>query len=179
MSAAGELGLPPLTPPGTGAPSAASARGKANRNKGHQAERDVCKWLRKSGFPSAERAVRTGFTTTSRSVADPGDITGTPGIVWSVKDTAVEHQAKWRAELDAMQHDHPDPAAIGLIVHKRRGHANPGVWRCWIAIHDLSALLPGAMPFLGPHWFCATLAEIVDLLHGAGYGDPVELKELS
>lgn len=154
--------------------TAASKRGRANRRKGHQAERDLCRWLRSNGFPGAERAVRTGFTTVSRAVADPGDITGTPGVVWSVKDTATEQQEKWRAELDAMQLDHPSASTIGLIVHKRRGHADPGSWWCWIAIYNLTDLLPGAIPFLGPHWFRATVAEVVDLLHGAGYGDSTE-----
>lgn len=148
-----------------------SQRGRSNRNKGNQAERDLCKWLRANGFPGAERAVRTGFRVADRASADPGDITGTPGIVWSVKDAIVERHPEWRAELDAMlQAVAPDTR--GLIVHKRRGHADPGSWWCWIPIYDLATLLPGAHGFIGPHWFRATVAEVVDLLHGAGYGDP-------
>lgn len=148
-------------------------RGRANQAKGKTAERDLCKWLRSNGFPGAERAVRTGFRVADRTSADPGDITGTPGIVWSVKDATVERHLEWRAELDAMLQG-IDVDNLGLIVHKRRGHANPGLWWCWIGIVDLTAVLPGAIPFYGPHWFRATVDEVVDLLRGAGYGTPMQ-----
>lgn len=152
------------------APRTPAQRGRANRNKGHQAERDICKWLRAHGFSGAERAVKTGFRAADRTVADPGDITGTPCIVWSVKDVEREHMKQWLAELDAMLAGHPYPEALGLLVHKRRGHADPGSWWVWISAPDLAALL-GAPAFDGSQWFRTTLAELVPLLRSNGHGD--------
>ncbi|MDN5853407.1 MAG: hypothetical protein L0I24_12985 [Pseudonocardia sp.] len=116
----------------------ASQRGTTNRRRGHQAERDLARWLRTHGFPHAERAVRTGFRANDRVSADPGDIDGTPGIVWSVKDCAVEQLAKWLAELAVMQAG--ARAVHGLLVHKRRGHADPARWWCWLTLDDLVRL---------------------------------------
>lgn len=115
-----------------------SQRGTTNRRRGHQAERDLARWLRANGFPHAERAVRTGFRANDRVSADPGDIDGTPGIVWSVKDCAAEQTPKWLAELAVMQAG--ARAVHGLLVTKRRGHADPARWWCWLALDDLVRL---------------------------------------
>lgn len=147
----------------------ASQRAAASRRKGAVAERDLVRWLRANGFPGAERAVRTGYRTPDRTAADPGDVTGTPGIVWSVKDCAVERIATWLAELDAMD---TSTTVVRLLVAKRRGHADPGEWWCWLRAHDFAALLDDAeTAFAFP--VQAALGDVVMLLRAAGYGDPI------
>lgn len=149
----------------------ASARGKANRTRGHKAERDLCKWLRPNGYPHAERAVRTGYRTPEHTSPDPGDITGTPGIIWSVKDCGVERLPVWLVELDTMT----TAGDIGLLVIKRRGHANPGQWWCWLQLDQLITLIDGGQDpgFRFP--VRLELGNVVLLLRAAGYGSPVEV----
>jgi hypothetical protein len=149
----------------------ASQRGTANRRKGLTAERDLCRWLRTNGFPHAERAVRTGFRVGDRVSADPGDVTGTPGIAWSVKDCAVDQPAKWLAELDRMTPAHPSD--VRLLVHKRRGHATPARWWCWMRMDALVALADDAETgFVFP--VRVELGDALMLLRAAGYGTPIE-----
>lgn len=154
----------------------ASARGTANRRRGHQAERDVARWLRVHGHPHAERAVRTGFRAADRASADPGDIDGIPGVVISVKDCAAEQLAKWLDELDAMVIG--ARATHGLLVHKRRGHADPGRWWCWLRVDDVVRLATeyegGARYAVGGHPVRMELGHVVALLAVAGWGDPAE-----
>lgn len=160
----------------TAAAKTPSQRGRANRNKGHQAERDLCKWLRVNGFPGAERAVRTGFRTLDRTSADPGDVTGTPGVVWSVKDCAVEQLVAWMAELDRMD-DRDQPGGeppVRLLVHKRRGHADPARWWCWLTLPNLHSLIAVPNGYDHPPLpVRMELGHVVPLLRGAGYGSEV------
>jgi hypothetical protein len=144
-----------------------SARGRANRRKGHTAERDLARWLRENGFPHAERAVRTGFRTADRVTADPGDIAGIPGVVWSVKDCATERIGPWLAELDAM-----DGGDYRLLVVKRRGCADPGRWWVYIEANALPGLRWGCGSAALSFPVRAELAPVVALLAQAGYGTP-------
>jgi hypothetical protein len=154
----------------------ASQRGKANRNRGHNAERAVAKYLRDNGFPHAERAVRAGFATASRTVADPGDIRGCLGVVVSVKDAATERLDQWMAELDAMD-DREVPmgdAPARLLVHKRRGHADPGRWWCWMRASTFAAELDNAeTSFVFP--VRMEFGDAVMVLRAAGYGQAIEV----
>lgn len=151
------------------APKTRSQLGRMSRNKGAKAERDLVTYLRTVGFGGAERAVRTGYRTTTRTAADPGDITGTPGIVWSVKDCAVEQLTKWLDELDAME----GQCVVRLLVHKRSGKADPGRWWCWLRLRTLLDVTSQSL------WISASptapvrmeLQHVVPLLHAAGYGD--------
>lgn len=150
----------------------ASQRGAWSRNKGAKAERDLVAYLRTVGFSDAERAVRTGYRTQQRAAADPGDVTGTPGVVWSVKDAAAERLADWFAELDAMDGAMTD---VRLLVHKRTGKADPGRWWCWTRVDTLLVLAAG-----GPWASCTApvrmeLGHVVPLLRAAGYGDRPEV----
>lgn len=153
-----------------------SQRGTSNRRRGHTAERDVARWLRSNGFPHAERAVRTGFRAVDRAVADPGDIDGIPGVVISVKDCAVEQLTMWLAELDAMIVG--TGAVHGLLVHKRRGHADPSRWWCWLVLEDFVRLTSGRDCPIGieplRHPVRMELGHVVALLRAAGWGDPVD-----
>jgi hypothetical protein len=153
-----------------------SQLGAMSRNKGAKAERDLVAYLRMVGFGGAERAVRTGYRTSERVSADPGDITGTPGIVWSVKDCAVDEHVKWLAELDAMSGSDDD---IRLLVQKRRGHAIPDRWWCWLRMATLQHLLDYGRNGIQSYDLEAPvrveLGHIVELLQHAGYGDPTEV----
>jgi len=155
----------------------ATQRGRYSRNKGAVAERDLVRWLRTNGFPHAERAVRTGYRTTDRTSADPGDVTGTPGIVWSVKDCAAERITEWLDELVNMAaHDTSFEEPVQLLVTKRRGHANPGEWWCWLQLLDIGQLLTGSSPdVVIPEWnrpLRMELGHVMPLLRTAGYGSP-------
>jgi hypothetical protein len=151
-------------------------RGAANRRRGHDAERALARWLRSNGFGQAERAVRTGFRTADRAAPDPGDITGTPGIVWSVKDCAAEQTTKWLAELEVMRAG--AGALVGLLVHRRRGYADPGRWWCWTPLDVPVWLLTGYGGAAGHAEARAPvrmeLTDVVALLRATGYGDPPE-----
>lgn len=155
----------------------ASERGRANRRKGADAERAVAKYLRANGFPGAERAVRLGYVGSDRVIPDPGDLTGTPGIVWQVKDCARENIAVWLDDTDR-QREQAD-AEHGVLVVRRRGAAGVGRWWAWVGLGDVLTL---ANPD-GCHCVeCAgevtkepvrlELGTLVELFRIRGYGDP-------
>ena len=153
--------------------------GKANRRKGHDAERAVARWLRDNGWPGAERAVRTGYAGVTRSIADPGDITGTPGIVWQIKDCAREQIAPWLTETEQQRED--ADAEHGVLVVRRRGAADVGRWWVWVSLGDLLTL---ANPDRCQCMECAgdtasapvrlELSALTQLLRVRGFGEPIE-----
>ncbi len=133
----------------------------ANRDKGLRAERELVKWLRLNGFPHAERSIVTGYRHASRQRFDGGDITGTPSIIWSVKDCAREYIHEWWGELTAMA---GTPQDIRLLIQKRKGHANPGEWWCWLPLAHLAPGATGLIRVELRHW--------VPELRKRGYGEP-------
>ncbi|MGD9991108.1 hypothetical protein [Pseudonocardia sp.] len=155
----------------------ASRRAAANRRRGSTAELAVARYLRTVGFPGAERAVRTGYRTATRTSPDPGDIAGIPGLVISVKDAQVERLTSWLTEVRVMT---ATGGELGLLVHKRRGHANPANWWCWLRFRDALALaFPTSLGTTGTYVGPAgddpirmQLSHVIPLLHGAGYGTP-------
>lgn len=143
-----------------------------SRTKGATAERHVVKYLRTVGFGGAERAVRTGYRTAAHYSADPGDVTGTPGIIWSCKDVVEERLDRWFDELDAMA---GRPGDVRLLVHKRSGKSDPGRWWCWMRLHTLMALnATASWADLPNPPLRLELRHVVPLLHVAGYGDAIE-----
>src|SRR6185312_8871013 len=94
---------------------------------GTATETAVVRYLVANGFPHAERR-------SLRGSLDAGDITGCPGLVWSVKGgvaakTASDGQvAKWLAELERQRVN--AAATIGVLVLQRAGigEANAGRW---------------------------------------------------
>ncbi len=78
-------------------------------------------------FPRAERRQLRG-------VLDAGDITGTPGVAWSVKGGRAAENASdgdveaWLERLEAMRVN--AKADVGVLVMKRKGigYANAGRW---------------------------------------------------
>jgi hypothetical protein len=151
-----------------------SQRGAANRDKGARAERAVVSWLRDNGFPGAERAVRTGYKSGNRTAIDPGDITGTPGLVWQITDRADADEpavVERRMSDTERQRIHAN-AAYGFLVVKRRGFADPGRWWVWLPADVLTDLVYGHHP-VHPFGFPvrAELADIVHVVRHKGFGD--------
>lgn len=158
--------------------------GKANSRKGKTVERAVVTWLRDNGFPHAERAVRTGYSNGDAYGADPGDITGTPGLVWQVTDRAdIEQDAVLRRRLvDAERQRAEASAEFGFLVVKRRRCADPGRWWVFMDAQYLHGLLHEGYN-LGEPWSAverfpvrASLGAVVPVLRARGYGEPLEEK---
>lgn len=150
----------------------ASARAKRSWNKGRSFEQDLARYLRR-WWPRAVRAVRTG----SSAAADPGDIAGVPGVIISAKDVAEDRASKpstwveWWAELDAMLA--ADPAALGVIIHKRKGHTDPGEAWCHLRLGDLTRLNGDPTSWrIGQAPARITVAVFVELLAQNGYARP-------
>jgi hypothetical protein len=143
--------------------------GSYSRNKGARAEKHLARYYT-SWWPGACRAVRTG----SSAAPDPGDIANVPFIV-SCKDVDAKTLSwpstwtRWWAELDAMRGD--DLAALGVIVVKKAGSADPGLWRAHLRLDDLVGLRTGRVLDVAPDRTPVSLThqDLVDLLIGAGY----------
>ena len=140
-----------------------------------RAERIVVRWLQSHGFPCAERRARRG-------TKDAGDITGTPGICWEVKDVAQTRRVSdnqigtWLAKLERAR-QHAD-AAWAVLVTRRHGTGNVGLWWAWMPLD--STILLGSGP-AAPRRRLANLgwpvrmhlAAAAELLRAAGYGEPL------
>lgn len=112
------------------------------RRKGTTAETLVVGFLRMHGFPNAERRALHG-------VHDLGDVTGTPGLVWEVKNQRSYSIPQWlRETLDEQTNADAD---FGILVVKPNGVGASNVGQWW-------AVLP--------------LEQVTALLRDAGYGDP-------
>ena len=152
-------------------------RGKSNRRKGLDAERGVVKFLRANGFGGAERDVRTAYKVASRATVDPGDITGTPGICWQVKDCQVEKVASWLAETEAQRvgsHGTVPAADLGVLVVRRRGKSDPGRWWAWLPLGQVLGLDAGVRRSTSSVPVRLELGDLVTLLREAGYGDSLD-----
>lgn len=159
---------------------------KANRDRGVLTERKVANYLRAHGFPHAERAVKTGMRTIDRAVADPGDITGTPGLAWQVK--ALRPLVRAEAEVVRWSHQTEQQRAearadLGVLVVRRDQRAE-AEWFAYVPLADLYALT-------GHRWTIAApwgddraaavavpvrlyLGDLVTLLRSCGYGTPLD-----
>lgn len=155
----------------------AAERGRSNRNRGADAERELVRWLRENGWPGAERAVRTGYRTSNRVSADPGDVTGTPGLVWQVKyTTRFEWPAVFAANLAETEAQRAAAGADhGLLVQRRPRASDAGKWWVHVTGRSFAVLLTGRD---APEFDCVarvTVAELALLLRRAGYGSPLEV----
>jgi hypothetical protein len=149
--------------------------GRANAAKGKAQERKVVAYLRVSGWPGAERTVRTGYRVNGRTSRDRGDIDGTPGIVWQIKDTAEREW--WRIPAwmnDTQEQKEAAKADIGILVVRRAGHAHPSEWWAQTYLHDLVGLVGAPHDLAPPNVLVRLeLGELLPILRNAGYGsDP-------
>jgi hypothetical protein len=101
--------------------------------------------------------VRTGYRTGQRSAADPGDLTGTPGIVWSVKDCAADDVRIRLDELDTMTSGSADcsrPSVRAVAVRSWCSadpmRARPPYWVVWPGVHRVVACFAPRAP--SPRW---------------------------
>jgi Holliday junction resolvase len=87
--------------------------------KGTRAESAVVEFLRRNGFPYAERRATAGAN-------DKGDITGMGPVVIEVKDHQKIVLSQFLAELK--QEVANAEAQTGVAVVKKRGTLNVGEW---------------------------------------------------
>ena len=116
----------------------------AARSKGTLAETALVKFLAVNGFPHAERRALHG-------TEDKGDITGTVGLAWEVKNHRSYHFPEWFKELKEETKNARADHGILIVKPNRVGVNDVGDW--W-------ALMP--------------VAAIVQLLREAGYGDSIK-----
>lgn len=144
---------------------------------GTRAESAVVAFLRANGWPSAERRALRG-------TQDAGDITGIPGLCIEVKGgdaarNASDNQIEvWLAEAERERK--AANADVGMLILQRRGigPANAGRW--W-AILPLCDVLDAAVTAVDGQGVWRTydtpvrmlLADAVQLLRAAGYGQPL------
>jgi len=113
------------------------ARTRASaKQAGARFERAVADYLAHAVDDRIDRRVKTGS-------ADKGDIAGVRylghRVVIECKDRARLDLPGWIAEAHT-QRDHDD-AALGLIVHKRHGRAEPGDQWVTMTLADLAWML--------------------------------------
>ena len=110
--------------------------GKANRSKGHRAERAVVTYLREQGWPDA--------MTTRRKLGHdgataPGDIDWHPLVCLEVKDVAKSAWPTWCRQAVAECREGMVPA----VVRKTGPLTDPGSWECrvrqWERVRVLGA----------------------------------------
>ncbi|MDN3356041.1 hypothetical protein [Actinomadura sp. DC4] len=153
-----------------------------SKDIGTRAETAVVRFLRAHGFPQAERRALAG-------VHDLGDIIGTVGICWEVKARnrpVTDGQINaWLAETETERIN--SGADIGVLVVRRPGvgEANAGRWWTAMRLDQLGEIVAwslaktlgeqaGPFSLLDPAPVRMLLADAVQLIRTAGYGDPIE-----
>jgi hypothetical protein len=146
------------------------------RDIGTHTETAVVRYLRGAGFDQAERRSLRGFL-------DAGDITGTPGVAWSVKGgvaakTASDGQVtKWLAELERQRVNAAAEVAVLVLQRAGIGEANAGRWWAVVWFSDLMKVHDDEWrtPVEPWHDFPTRmhLADVCTLLRAAGYGQPL------
>lgn len=109
-----------------------------SKAKGTAAETGVVIALRGLGFPYAERRALAG-------ALDLGDITGTPGICWEVKDAKTWKAPEWLRETETERIN--ARADYGILVIKAPGVGYQNAHR-WLTVMELGAAfdLMGGVP---------------------------------
>lgn len=134
---------------------------------GTRFERSIADWLKTAlGDDRIDRRVRNG-------AKDRGDIAGVRHrghrVVLELKDVSRTDLSGWvkEAHLEAGN----DDALVGLVIHKRRGTADPGEQYVTCTLADLVALLTGVHPAAADH----VTARPIDV---AGATGPVDGRQL-
>lgn len=118
-----------------------------NGKKGSAFERAIADYLAATVDDRIDRRAKTG-------AKDKGDIGGVrmalgPGgagsrVVVECKHVSRTDLSGWVNEADIERGN--DDAAVGLVVHKRRGTADPGDQYVTMTLRDLVTLLSGVRP---------------------------------
>jgi hypothetical protein len=99
--------------------TAASARGRSNRNRGARAEVQVVNHLIEHGFPSARRVL-------AGDGRQPYDVVWHPLIALDVKDWAKPSWGVWCRQAAAAA----PPGTVPVVVRRTRGNPDVGMWEC-------------------------------------------------
>lgn len=164
---------------------------------GRETERRVARYFREQGWAGAERMVRTGFRTSTRAVADQGDLTGIPGLCVQVKslrskdkrhagsdpNAAMELMVPtWLEETEEQRL--AGGAVLGLLVVRRWTTPDPARWWCFLTLGDLLELHAGTLGGPRVSWrgedapVRLELQHVVAMLRAQGWG-PSELDEVA
>lgn len=111
------------------------------RAAGSRFERSIADYLAEHVDDRIDRRVKTG-------AKDRGDIGGWRfagrRIVAECKDVARLSLGTWINEAETERGN--DGALVGLVIHKRRGTADPGDQYVTLTLRDLVALTTGSRP---------------------------------
>lgn len=141
----------------------------ANRDVGHQFERDVAAYCRANGMPRAERKSDPGFSARGHVSPDSGDIRGIPGVCIQAKRLVKSAprglcgKALTNVMAEAAQQADAAGAALWLVIEKRPGHL---IGECWahLAANMFSALAFGIDPY-SPVWSTYTHPIRIEFRH--------------
>lgn len=141
------------------------------RDIGTHTESAVVRYLTANGFDQAERR-------SLRGSLDAGDITGTPGVAWSIKGGVAAKAAsdgqvgRWLAELERQRNN--AAATVGVLVLQRAGIGEANCGRWWAVLPVVALGLEPRGVIVAP---LATrvpvrmhLADVCTLLRAAGFG---------
>ena len=103
--------------------TAASARGRSNRRRGHDTERLIVRWLRANGWPDAHTTRNTG----GAGGHQHGDIIGPPLVVIEVKNVAGAAWPTWIDQAKA-EASLAGPGCAWMVVRRTPGHPDPAGW---------------------------------------------------
>lgn len=150
---------------------------------GTKGETGVVRVLIPNGWPNAERRRLRGKD-------DPGDITGTPGIAWSIKAGEQARSAsdldvsRWLARTEDMRRNTRSDVGV-LVMHRRGfGYERAGDWWAVTTSWTVARLVAPDVAIYGPDGDGPgapdvpqrmRLIDMLALLRWAGYGDPVEV----
>jgi hypothetical protein len=155
---------------------------------GTAAETAVARYLKANGWPSAERRALRGRQ-------DAGDITGTPGVAWEIKaykrPPGDGQIAGWMVDTECERGN--AGADFGVLIVRRPGYseARADCWWAYLPVQDVAAIVafgakqprptPAPVGIRGNFAYLAfmptrmLLGDVVRLLRGAGYGEPLEV----
>ena len=108
--------------------------GATERRKGNKAEQDVARFLRSQGFKATTSRSEQGFQGGS-------DIVTNLPLAIEVKDHARLDLSGWWAQASAQA----DGDELPVILHKRRGFADPGRWWCTMDGHTFAQIMRGSL----------------------------------
>ena len=118
------------------------ARNRASAKKAGTAfETLVARYLNEHVDDGIERRTKAG----NRDRGDIGGLRhGTARVVVECKDVTRMNLAGWVTETDTERSN--DDAAVGIVIHKRRGTQDPGDQYVTMTVRDLVSLLTGTRP---------------------------------
>lgn len=135
-----------------------------SRTKGIKGELDVVKYLRSfPEWPTARRSVAAGWSNGTTEHQDEGDLVGTPGLCFQVKNLARPLTGKlltetWRETVAQAMSGNRHP----IIIEKRAGCADVGRWWTHLSSRFYVELLTGSRQLvLTDHLVRVELGDII------------------